>query len=163
MIHSLWHVDPSKMKALCKKGVTSILRFDVWSLPRIETFDSEAAWSCIMMEWCGSHSVNSAMSLFVRTEVIATNPYLLIHFYLMFLMGLSHERIFRRITRRMGIFSNTSRSFYPSFVFAPNTLTYALARSHTAKPQEEFWVLTISRRMQAYDSPVLHTAVIRGM
>ena len=29
MIHSLWHVDPSKIKALCKKGVTSILRFDV--------------------------------------------------------------------------------------------------------------------------------------
>ena len=53
-------------------------------------------------------------------------------------MGLSHKRIFRRITRRMGTFSNTSRSLYTSFVYAPNTLAYALTLSHTAKPQEGF-------------------------
>ena len=53
-------------------------------------------------------------------------------------MGLSHERIFRRIIRRMSSFSNTSRSLYTSFVYAPNTLAYALTTSHTAKPQEEF-------------------------
>ena len=34
------------------------------------------------------------------------------------LMVLSHERIFRRLTRRMGTFSNTSRSLYTSFVYA---------------------------------------------
>ena len=49
-------------------------------------------------------------------------------------MGLSHERIFRR----MSSFSNTSRSLYTSFVYAPYTLAYALTTSHTAKPQEEF-------------------------
>ena len=54
------------------------------------------------------------------------------------LMGLSHQRIFRRITRRMGTFANTSRSLYTSFVYAPNTLAYALTRSHTARPQEGF-------------------------
>ena len=52
------------------------------------------------------------------------------------LMGLSHQRIFRRITRRT--YGHTSRSLYTSFAFAPNTLTYVLTRSHTAKPQEEF-------------------------
>ena len=45
---------------------------------------------------------------------------------------------FRRIIRRMSSFSNTSRSLYTSFVYAPNTLAYALTTSHTAKPQEEF-------------------------
>ena len=54
------------------------------------------------------------------------------------LMGLLHERIFRRIFRRMSSFSNTSRSLYTSFVYAPNTLAYDLKTSHTAKPQEEF-------------------------
>ena len=54
------------------------------------------------------------------------------------LMGLLHERIFRRIIRRMSSFSNTSRSLCTSFVYAPNTLAYALKTSHTAKPQEEF-------------------------
>ena len=49
-------------------------------------------------------------------------------------MGLSHERIFRRMIRRMSSFSNTSRSLYTSFVYAPNTLVYALTTSHTAKP-----------------------------
>ena len=34
------------------------------------------------------------------------------------LMVLSHERIFRRLTRCMGTFSNTSRSLYTSFVYA---------------------------------------------
>ena len=53
-------------------------------------------------------------------------------------MGLSHERIFRRMIRRMSSFSNTSRWLYTSFVYAPNTLAYALTTSHTAKPQEEF-------------------------
>ena len=76
-------------------------------------------------------------------------------------MGLSHERVFRRITRRMGTFSNTSRSLYTSFIYALNTLAYALTRSHTTKPQEGFWVLKISRRMKAYDSHVLDTVAIR--
>ena len=31
-------------------------------------------------------------------------------------MGLSHERIFRRMIRRMSSFSNTSRSLYKSFL-----------------------------------------------
>ena len=58
--------------------------------------------------------------------------------YKCLVMGLSHERIFRRIIRRVSSFSNTSRSLYTSFVYAPNTLAYALKTSHTAKPQEEF-------------------------
>ena len=54
------------------------------------------------------------------------------------IMGLSHERIFRHMIRRMSSFSNASRSLYTSFVYAPNTLAYALTTSHTAKPEEEF-------------------------
>ena len=76
------------------------------------------------------------------------------------LMGLSHERIFRRIIRLMSCFSNTPRSLYTSFVYVPNTLAYALTTSHTAKLQEDFRVLKIFRRMKAYDSHVLHTVVI---
>ena len=53
-------------------------------------------------------------------------------------MGLSHDRIFRRITRRMVIFSNMSRSLYTSLLYAPNTLPYALIRTYTAKRQEGF-------------------------
>ena len=54
------------------------------------------------------------------------------------IMGRSHDCIFRHITRRMDTFSNTSKSLYTSFVYALNTLVYALTRSHTAKPQEGF-------------------------
>ena len=49
-----------------------------------------------------------------------------IYWYCFFnLMVKSKERIFKRITRRMSNFPNTSRSLYVSFVHFERTLAYA--------------------------------------
>ena len=42
------------------------------------------------------------------------------------------------ISTHNSTYGHTSRSLYTSFVYASNTLTYALTRSKYAKPQEEF-------------------------